>query len=84
MSNVVDLKTHRRDEAMVAAAAGDAATTAGLRALQQLQALCAKAIAAGGLDAGGPGTLDFTVAVHRALKGSEWRVRFHRGQAPGA
>lgn len=34
-------------------------------------------------DAGGPTMLDLTVAVHRAVKGSEWNVRFYRGQATG-
>lgn len=50
-----------------------------LRALQELQALCANAIAAaGGLE---PRTLDLAVAVHGTLKGSEWNVRLYRGQA---
>jgi predicted dinucleotide-binding enzyme len=84
MSNVVDLKTHRRDDATAAVAPDDRAASAELGALQQLQALCAKAVAAGGLDAGGPSALDFTVAVHRALKGTEWRVRFQRGRVSSA
>jgi hypothetical protein len=82
MGNVVDLKAHRRDET-AAAVADDAPAGRALRALQDLQALCAKAVAAGGLDAGGPSALDFTVAVHRALKGTAWRVRFRRGDAAG-
>ena len=72
MSNIVELKTRR---------SADPAVSADLRALQELQALCADAIAAGGLDEAR--TLDFTVAVHRALQGSEWKVRFYRGQATG-
>ena len=72
MSNIVELKTRR-----TATPAGSAE----LRALQELQALCTDAIAAGGLDEAR--TLDLTVAVHRALKGSEWSVRFFRGQATG-
>jgi hypothetical protein len=75
MSNVVELKAHQGATNEVAPSNPD------LRALQELQALCAKAIAAGGLDAGGPTTLDFTVAVHRAIKGTEWNVRFYRGLA---
>jgi hypothetical protein len=81
MSNVVDLKAHRRDE--TAAVADDAHAGRDLRALQDLQALCATAVAAGGLDAGGPSALDFTVAVHRALQRTEWRVRFQRGETTG-
>jgi len=77
MSNVVELKAHRGAVNEVAAANAD------LRALQELQALCAKAIAAGGLDAGGPTALDFTVAVHRVTQDTEWNVRFYRGQATG-
>ena len=73
MSNIVELKTRR--------SAATPAVSAELRALQELQALCADAIAAGGLDEAR--TLDLTVAVHRALKGSEWNVRFYRGQATG-
>lgn len=73
MSKIVELKTHR--------SAVPPAVSAELRALQELQALCENAIAAGGLDEAS--TLDLTVAVHRALKGSEWNVRFYRGQATG-
>jgi hypothetical protein len=73
VSNIVELKTHR--------SAVPPAVSAELSALQELQALCADAIAAGGLDEAR--TLDLTVAVHRALKGSEWNVRFYRGQATG-
>jgi hypothetical protein len=78
MSNVVDLTARRR------AAASEAEERPGhgsaeVLALEELEALCAEAIEAGGLDAGGPTTLDFTVAVHRALKGSEWVVRFTKG-----
>jgi hypothetical protein len=73
LSNIVELKTRR--------SAASAAVSADLRALQELQALCADAIAAGGLDEAR--TLDLTVAVHKALKGSEWNVRFFRGQATG-
>jgi hypothetical protein len=78
VSNIVELKAHRG-----AAPAATAVDSQELRALQDLQALCAQAIAAGGLDAGGPTVLDLTAAVHRALKGSEWKVRFYRGQATG-
>jgi len=73
VSNIVQLKTRRGD--------ANPAATADLRALQDLQALCADAIAAGGLDE--TRALDLTVAVHRALKGSEWKVRFYRGRATG-
>jgi hypothetical protein len=73
VSNIVELKTRR--------SAVPPAVDAELRALQELQALCADAIVAGGLDEAR--TLDLTVAVHRALKGSEWNVRFYRGQATG-
>jgi hypothetical protein len=73
LSNIVELKTHR--SAIPSAASAD------LRALQELQAICADAIAAGGLDEAR--TLDLTVAVHRALQRSEWNVRFYRGQATG-
>lgn len=73
MSNIVELKTRRSVATL--------AVSAELSALQELQALCADAIAAGGLDEAR--TLDLTVAVHRALKGSEWNVRFFRGQATG-
>ena len=73
MSNIVELKTHRR--AVCPAMSPD------LRALQELQALCEHAIATGGLDEAC--TLDLTVAVHKALKDSEWSVRFYRGQATG-
>lgn len=78
MSNIVELKARRSatNETKVFASAE-------LLALQQLQDLCEKAIAAGGLDAGGPTALDFTVAVHRATKGTEWTVRFRRREAPG-
>ena len=74
MSNIVELKAHR-------GAANTVPASAEVAALQELQALCAEAIAAGGLDEAR--TLDLTVAVHRALKGSEWNVRFFRGQATG-
>ena len=83
MSNIVELKAHRSARDTVAAEAEAIANRADLRALQELQALCEKALAAGGLDAGGPTILDLTVAVHRAVKGSEWNVRFYRGQATG-
>lgn len=82
MGNIVELKTHR-----------DAATaSADLRALHDLRDLCTTALVAGGLDAKGldarglhargPTALDLIVAVHRALKGSEWKVRFYRGDDP--
>lgn len=74
LSNIVELKARRS-----ATSAGPA--SAELGALQDLQALCAEAIAAGGLD--DAKALDLTVAVHRALKGTEWNVRFYRGQATG-
>lgn len=77
MSNVVELKAHRRNPA-VAAASDVAESRSDLRALQELQALCALAIEAGGLDAGGPTALDLTVAIHGAMKGTDWAVRFHR------
>ena len=73
MSKIVELKTRR--------SAVPPAMSADLRALQELQALCEDAIAAGGLDEAN--TLDLTVAVHKALKDSEWNVRFYRGQATG-
>jgi hypothetical protein len=73
LSNIVELKTRR--------SAVPPAVSADLRALQDLQALCENAIAAGGLDEAA--TLELTVAVHRALRGSEWNVRFYRGQATG-
>jgi hypothetical protein len=72
LSNIVELKTRR---------SANPAMSPDLRALQELQALCADAIAIGGLDEAR--TLDLTVAVHRVLKGSEWKVRFYRGQATG-
>ncbi len=75
MSDIVKLKVPR------GAATNHVVARADLRALEELQALCAKALAAGGLDAGGPTALDFTVAVHRAIKGTEWNVRFYRGLA---
>lgn len=83
MSNIVELKARRSARDMAAAEAEAIANRADLRALQDLQRLCEKALAAGGLDAGGPTMLDLTVAVHRAVKGSEWNVRFYRGQATG-
>ncbi|HEY4171332.1 MAG TPA: hypothetical protein VGM96_31360 [Reyranella sp.] len=67
MSNIVELKTRR------------SAVPSAMSA--ELQAFCEDAIAAGGLDEAR--TLELTVAVHRALKGSEWNVRFYRGQATG-
>jgi hypothetical protein len=73
LSNIVELKTRRSTAAP--------AVSAELSALQELQALCADAIAAGGLDEAR--TLDLSVAVHRVLKDSEWNVRFYRGQATG-
>jgi hypothetical protein len=73
VSNIVELKTRR--------SAVPPVVSADLRALQELQALCEDAIAAGGLDEAR--TLDLTVAVHKALKDSEWNVRFYRGQATG-
>ena len=73
MSNIVELKTRR--------SAVPPAISADLRALQELQALCGDVIAAGGLDEAS--TLELTVAVHKTLKGSEWNVRFYRGQATG-
>ena len=84
MSNVVNLKPHRRGTTTTARVADDVRTGRDLRALQDLHSLCAKAIEAGGLDAaGGPTALDFTLAVQGAITGTEWRVRFYRGQAPG-
>jgi len=85
VSNIVELKARysTRDTAKDTIGADKAGARSDLRALQDLQRLCAKAVAAGGLDAGGPTALDLTVAVHRALKGSEWNVRFYRGQATG-
>lgn len=74
LSKIVEIKT-RRNPANTAPASAEVA------ALQELQALCADAIAAGGLDEAR--TLDLTVAVHKVLKGSEWNVRFYRGQATG-
>ena len=74
MSNIVELKAHR-------GAANTVPASPEVAALQELQARCAEAIAAGGLDEAR--TLDFTVAVYRALKGTEWNVRFFRGQATG-
>lgn len=73
LSNIVELKTRR--------GAVPPAMSADLRALQDLRALCEDVIAAGGLDE--TSTLELTVAVHKALKGSEWNVRFYRGQATG-
>jgi hypothetical protein len=67
---------HRRDHDP--SAPGPSTDTPELRALIELSALGAKAIEAGGLDAGEPTALDFTVAVHRAVKGTERSVRFHR------
>jgi hypothetical protein len=85
MSNIVELKAHRSAPNTVDSTADDIIVArADLRALHELQVLCAKAVEAGGLDAGGPTALDFTVAVHRALKGSEWTVRFYRGEASGS
>ena len=78
MGNIVELKARRGG-----ANKTEIFASAELRALQQLQELCEKAIAAGGLDAGGPTALDFTVAVHRATKGTGWSVRFRRGAATG-
>jgi hypothetical protein len=83
MSNIVNLKPRRRGTTAAARVVDDVHASTDLRALQELQALCAKAIEAGGLDAGGPTALDFTVAVHRAVKATEWRVRFYRGQGSG-
>ena len=74
MTNIVEIKTRRN-------AANTAPASAEVAALQELQALCADAIAAGGLDEAR--TLDLTVAVHKLLKDSEWNVRFYRGQATG-
>lgn len=74
LSKIVEIKTRRN-------AANTAPASAEVAALQELQALCADAIAAGGLDEAR--TLDLTVAVHKVLKGSEWNVRFYRGQATG-
>lgn len=81
MSNIVELTARRARD--IGADADQVAARADLRALQDLQTLCEKALAAGGLDAGGPTTLDLTVAVHRTVEGSEWNVRFYRGQATG-
>jgi hypothetical protein len=83
VSNVVELKARRSATDTAADAAEKVHARADLRALQDLQALCAKALAAGGLDAGGPTVLDLTVAVHRTLKGTEWNARFYRGQGTG-
>ena len=74
MSNIVELKT-RRDAANTTPASAD------LAALQDLRALCEDAIAAGGLDEAR--TLDAHRRRAQALKGSEWNVRFYRGQATG-
>lgn len=73
LSNIVELKKR--------CSSAPPAVSADLHALQELQALCEEALAAGGLDEAS--TLELTVAVHRALKGSEWNVRFYRGQATG-
>jgi hypothetical protein len=83
VSNVVELKARRGATNTSAEAADKIYARADLRALQDLQILCAKALAAGGLDAGGPTVLDLTVAVHSALKGTEWNARFYRGQGTG-
>jgi hypothetical protein len=85
VSNILELKARysAKDTAKDTVGTEQAAARADLRALQDLQLLCEKAHAAGGLDAGGPTVLDLTVAVHRAVKGSEWNVRFYRGQATG-
>ena len=77
MSNIVDLKA-RRDAATTSTASAD------VRALLALRDLCTDAIAAGGLDAGGPTTADLSVAVHAALKGTDWKVRFHRERPESA
>ena len=74
LNSIVELKARR-------SATPTVPVRADLRSLHELQALCAEAIAAGGLD--DARALDLTVAVHRALKGSEWNVRFYRGQATG-
>jgi hypothetical protein len=74
LSKIVEIKTRRN-------AANTTPASAEVAALQELQALCADAIAAGGLDEAR--TLDLTVAVHKLLKDSEWNVRFYRGQATG-
>jgi hypothetical protein len=74
LNNIVELKARR-------STINTAPASAEVAALQELQALCAGAIAAGGLDEAQ--ALDLTVAVHRALKGTEWNVRFYRGQATG-
>ena len=74
MSKIVEITTRRN-------AANTTPASAEVAALQELQALCADAIAAGGLDEAR--TLDLTVAVHKLLKDSEWNVRFYRGQATG-
>jgi hypothetical protein len=80
MSNIVDLTAHRRATATATAAVEDIPSSSHLRALQALEALCAKAIAAGGLDADAALPLDFTLAVYRALEGTEWCVRFSRDE----
>lgn len=80
MSNIVELGARRR-EASAAKAAAKADTGDSVRALQDLQELCGLAIAAGRMDE--MMALDFTVAVHRALKGSAWSVRFHREKTAG-
>jgi hypothetical protein len=74
LSKIVEITTRRN-------AANTTPASAEVAALQELQALCADAIAAGGLDEAR--TLDLTVAVHKLLKDSEWNVRFYRGQATG-
>lgn len=80
MSNIVNLTARQRG---MAEAPPVPAVPAHLRALYELQLLCARAIEAGGLDAGGPTALDLTAAVHEAVKGTEWSVRFYRGQGSG-
>jgi hypothetical protein len=54
-----------------------------LKSLRDLQELCADAMAAKGLDRGGPSIFEFSVAVHRALKGTKWNVRFYRSSDLG-
>jgi hypothetical protein len=83
VSNIVELKARRGAPDTTAQATDKVYARADLRALHDLQTLCAKALAAGGLDAGGPTVLDLTVAMQRTLKGTEWNARFYRGQGSG-
>jgi hypothetical protein len=81
VSNVVELKARSRNPVAGARIRDVTETRSDLRALLELQALCARAVEVGGLDAGGPTALDFTVAVHAAVQGTDWTVRFRRKDA---